>query len=239
MAAAAVAWLPAASPGFWPLLAMSGVLGGTLRLPFTAIFFAVGVTGNMHAMLPLLVCCIAAHSVTVLLMRRDILTEKVARHGHHVTREWHADPFATARVEDVMVTPVETLPATMTLHEATRFLTLPTTKHPSFPVVDEKGRVLGILNPPAVLGWRRARKHRTETLAALFAERHRLTPVAYPDEYLDTLVERMTNSNVAHISVVSREDEHIIGYVAWKDLQRVRDKIREGEHQRVAFYRAR
>jgi H+/Cl- antiporter ClcA len=238
MAAAAVAWLPAASPGFWPLLAMSGVLGGTLRLPFTAIFFAVGVTGNMHAMLPLLVCCMAAHAVTVLLMRRDILTEKVARHGHHVTREWHADPFATAQVKDVMVTAVESLPSTMTLHEATSFLTQPTTKHPSFPVVDAQKRVLGILNPPAVLAWRRARKHRTATLGALFAE-NRPPPVAYPDEYLETLVERMTNSNVAHMSVVSREDQHLIGYVAWKDLQRVRDKIREGEHQRVAFYRAR
>src|SRR6185312_4688772 len=122
MAAAAVNLLPAASPGFWPLLAMSATLGGTLRLPLTAVFFAIGVTGNVHAMLPLLVCCFAAHTVTVLLMRRDILTEKVARRGHHVTREWHADPFVLTQVKDVMATQVETVPATMTLHKATRFL---------------------------------------------------------------------------------------------------------------------
>lgn len=236
MAAAAINLLPAASPGFWPLLAMSATLGGTLRLPFTAIFFAIGVTGNVHAMLPLLVCCFTAHTVTVLLMRRDILTEKVARRGHHVTREWHADPFALAQVKDVMATEVETLPGTMTLHAATKFLTLPTTKHPSFPVVDLENHVLGILNPPTVLAWRHAGKHRTATLAELLAERQP-PPVAYPDWYLEGLIDRMSNANVAHMPVISHKDQRLVGYIAWKDLLRVRSKKREEEHRRVAFYR--
>ena len=234
-AAAAAHLLPAASPGFWPLLAMSATLGGTLRLPFTALFFAIGVTGNVHAMLPLLVCGMAAHTVTVLLMRRDILTEKVARHGHHVTREWRADPFALAQVKDVMVTEVETLPATMTLHAATSFLTLPTTKHPSFPVVDAEKHVLGILNPPTVLAWRRAGKHRKATLAELFAG-HRPPPVAYPDSYIEGLIEEMTKANVAHMPVVSRGDQQLVGYIAWKDVLRVLSKQREQENSRAAFY---
>lgn len=236
MAAAAVNLLPAASPGFWPLLAMSATLGGTLRLPLTAVFFAIGVTGNVHAMLPLLVCCFAAHTVTVLLMRRDILTEKVARRGHHVTREWHADPFVLTQVKDVMATQVETVPATMTLHKATSFLTLPTTKHPSFPVVDAQNHVIGILNPPTVLAWRHAGKHRTATLAELLAG-HRAPPVAYPDWYLDNLVEQMNKANIAHMSVVSREDQRLVGYIAWKDLLRALSKRREQENRRMVFFR--
>lgn len=235
MAAAAVSLLPAASPGFWPLLAMSATLGGTLRLPLTAAFFALGVTGNIHALLPLIVCCFTAHTVTVLLMRRDILTEKVARHGHHVTREWHADPFALAQVKDIMIREVKTVPGTMTLHEATSFLTKPTTKHPSFPVVDAENRVLGILNPPTVLAWRRAGRHRTATLAELLAEQ-RMPPVAYPDWYLDNLVEQMTKANIAHVPVVSREDQRLVGYIAWKDILSVRSKKSESESVRVAFY---
>jgi H+/Cl- antiporter ClcA len=238
MAAAASSLLPEASPGFWPLLAMSATLGGTLRLPFTAIFFAIGVTGNVHAMLPLLVCCMSAHTVAVLLMRRDILTEKVARHGHHVIREWHVDPFAMAQVKNVMATEVESLPSTMTLHEATRFLTLPTTKHPSFPVVDAERRVIGIVNPPAVLAWRRAGQHRTTVLADLFAA-DRPPPVAYPDEYLEALTARMSSANVAHMPVVSREGQRLVGYIAWRDLLHVRDKVHDEEHQRTSFYHAR
>jgi H+/Cl- antiporter ClcA len=235
MAAAAINLLPAASPGFWPLLAMSATLGGTLRLPLTAVFFAIGVTGNIHAMLPLAVCCFAAYAVTVLLMRRDILTEKVARRGHHVTREWHADPFALARVKDIMATEVETVPETMTLHDATRFLTLPTTTHPSFPVVDAERRVLGILNPPTVLAWRRAGKHRTATLAELFAEQ-RAPTVAHPDWYIESLVQRMTNAIVAHMPVVSRAEGRLVGYIAWMDLLRVRSRRRQEEVQRDVFH---
>jgi CBS domain-containing protein len=181
------------------------------------------------------VCCFTAHTVTVLLMRRDILTEKVARHGHHVTREWHADPFALAQVKDIMIREVKTVPGTMTLHEATSFLTKPTTKHPSFPVVDAENRVLGILNPPTVLAWRRAGRHRTATLAELLAEQ-RMPPVAYPDWYLENLVEQMTKANIAHMPVVSREDQRLVGYIAWKDILSVRSKKSESESVRVAFY---
>jgi H+/Cl- antiporter ClcA len=235
MAAAAVHLLPAASPGFWPLLAMSAVLGGTLRLPLTAVFFAIGVTGNVHAILPLLVCCFTAHTVTVLLMRRDILTEKVARHGHHVTREWFADPFALAQVKDIMATNVETLPAAMTLHAAARFLTQPATRHPSFPVVDDQMRVIGVLNPPKVLAWRRSGKHRNATLAELFAGQ-KPPPVAYPDWYVENLVEQMSEANIAHVSVVSREDQKLVGYIAWKDILRVRTRRHEEESKRMAFH---
>jgi chloride channel protein, CIC family len=83
-------------------------MGGTMRSPLTATFFAVELTGNTHVLLPLVAACVTAHVVTVLLMRRSILTEKVARRGDHLAREYSVDPFALTRVADVMVTEVET-----------------------------------------------------------------------------------------------------------------------------------
>src|SRR5690606_1321851 len=44
-------FLPAADPGFWALLAMSATMGGTMRAPLTATFFAVELTGNSHVLL--------------------------------------------------------------------------------------------------------------------------------------------------------------------------------------------
>ena len=35
-------------------------------------------------------------------MRRSILTEKVARHGHHLTREYSVDPLEAFRVGEIM-----------------------------------------------------------------------------------------------------------------------------------------
>jgi CBS domain-containing protein len=156
--------LPAASPGFWALLAMAATMGGTMRSPLTATFFAVELTGNTHVLLPLLAACVSAHAVTVLLMRRSILTEKVARRGHHLSREYQVDPFTLTRASDIMTTAVQVLDDEMTLHRAAAFLTDPATSHPSFPVVDANRRVLGIVDPPAVLKWRRSGKHRLVTL---------------------------------------------------------------------------
>ena len=41
-----------------------------------------------------------AYAVTVLLLRRSILTEKIARRGQHITREYSVDPFELARVAE-------------------------------------------------------------------------------------------------------------------------------------------
>ncbi|MES0130005.1 chloride channel protein [Mesorhizobium sp. M0029] len=222
--------LPEATPGFWPLLAMAATMGGTMRAPLTATFFAVELTGNTHVLVPLIAACAAAHAVTVLLMKRSILTEKIARRGHHLVREYRVDPFALTRVREVMTAQVESVPATMTLHGAAAFLTAPQTRHPSFPVVSEDGQVLGVIDPPAILRWRRAGEHRTTTLGELLAG-GKLT-LAYPDEYLEGLSDKLLMANVSHLPVVAREDARLVGYVGWKDLMRVRSKKLAEERDR-------
>lgn len=230
-------FLPAASPGFWPLLAMAAIMGGTMRSPLTAVFFAVEITGNTHVLLPLVTACVAAHLVTVLLLRRSILTEKIARRGHHLVREYRVDPFALTRIGDVMTKEVQTVPDGMTLHQIAAFLTNPATKHPSFPVVDRDRRVVGIVDPPAVLAWRRAGQHRGTTLGELM--KRATVPSAYPDEYLDIVIERMVRLNVAHLVVLSRDDETLVGYLSWRDLLRVRAQLQQEEQNRAVFYKYR
>jgi chloride channel protein, CIC family len=227
--------LPHASPGFWALLAMAATMGGTMRSPLTAIFFATEVTGNTHVLLPLTAACVTAHLVTVLLMRRSILTEKIARRGHHLIREYRVDPFLLTQVSDVMTGDVQTLPDTMTLQQVAAFLTEPTTKHPSFPVVDGDRHVLGIVDPPTVLAWRRTGQHRRTLLGALLDGAN--VPAAYPDEYLESVIGRMSRLNVAHLVVLSREDSTLVGYLSWRDLLRVRAHIEREDTQRAAFYR--
>lgn len=61
----------------------------------------------------LLLCSLAV----VLLMRRSILTGKLARRGRHITREHSIDPFDWMRVADVMDKEVPAVPATMKLAE--------------------------------------------------------------------------------------------------------------------------
>ena len=97
--------------------------------------------------------------------------------------------------------------------------------------------MLGVIDPPAVLRWRRAGMHRTSTLGELLAGAK--VAVAYPDEYLESLADRLTAANVAHLPVVSREDGRLVGYIGWKDLMRVRAKLQAEERQRTSFFRIR
>ncbi len=233
MGAALSGVLPAATPGFWALLAMAATMGGTMRAPLTATFFAVELTGDTYVLLPLIAACATAHAVTVLLMKRSILTEKIARRGHHIVREYRVDPFALTRVSDVMTREVETVPAAMTLHGAAAFLTAPERRHPSFPVVDEDGHVLGIIDPPSVLRWRREGQHRKTPLGELLVG-SKLT-VAHPTEYLESLAEKLLKANIAHLPVVAEPGAKLVGYVGWKDLMRVRLKLQAEDRDRVSF----
>jgi CIC family chloride channel protein len=94
--------LPGHDPGFWPLVSMGAVLAGTMRAPLTGVFFTLELTGDVHVLVPVLVASACAHLFTVLTMRRSILTEKVARRGFHVTREYAVDPLEVLFVRDVL-----------------------------------------------------------------------------------------------------------------------------------------
>ena len=110
-------FLPREGAGFWPLVSMGAILGGTMRAPFTAILFALELTHDINMLLPLLVAGMLAHATTVLLLKRSILTEKVARRGFHITREYATDPLEILFVREVMRTRLVALPAEATVEE--------------------------------------------------------------------------------------------------------------------------
>ena len=93
---------PAVGAGFWPLVGLAAVLGGAMRLPLTGVVFALELTHRYEALLPLLIGSVAAYLVSVLILRRSILTEKVARRGVHLSREYSVDPLEVLFVGDVM-----------------------------------------------------------------------------------------------------------------------------------------
>ena len=72
---------PAEGLGFWPLISMAAILGGTMRVPFTAVIFVLELTHDYSAILPLFIAVIVAYAFTVLTMKRSILTEKISRRG--------------------------------------------------------------------------------------------------------------------------------------------------------------
>ena len=55
--------LPGRADGTWALLGMAAAMAGVMRSPFTSIVFALELTHDVNALLPLLVACTVAHLV--------------------------------------------------------------------------------------------------------------------------------------------------------------------------------
>jgi H+/Cl- antiporter ClcA len=222
--------LPFGGAGFWALLGMAAILGGTMRAPFTATLFAVELTDSVHVLPYVLAASFGAYCVTVLLMNRSILTERIARRGLHLTREYAIDPFEVLLVEDIMAKPVHTLPASVPVESALPFFDPGNAglHHKSYPVVDEDGALVGIVSRSDILKWTRTKDAQwIEDLA------QKAMVIAYTDEPVGLLADRMALAGVGRVPVLDRASGMPVGLVARRDLLRVRARYHAEETERA------
>ena len=194
--------LPHAGPGDWALIGMAATMGGTMRAPLTAMMFAVELTGDAALIVPLLAACGASYAFTVLLLKRSILTEKVARRGYHITREYSVDPLDLARVRDVMVDRVDTVPSSMTVGELVAFFSSNEPHHRVYPVVDQENRPVALASRADALSFVSDTSHHGLTLMEALGKRDMV--IGFPDEPVSHLVGRMVQADSGRVPVVSR-----------------------------------
>jgi CBS domain-containing protein len=171
--------------------------------------------------------------VTVLLLKRSILTEKIARRGRHITREYSTDPFELMRAADLMVTEVDVLAADMLIDDAVAYFSASEPRHKAYPIVDRDRRVLGMASRSDVLRWRTEAAHTGVTLYDAASDTE--TAVAHPDDVLGRIADLMVERDTGRIPIVEREGRRLVGLISRKDLLRVRDVRNSQEHQRNAF----
>ena len=234
-------FLPQFGDGFWPLVSMGAILGGTMRSPFTGIVFALELTHDFNVLLPLLVACFLAHAFTVLTLRRSILTEKISRRGYHLSREYALDPLEILFVREVMRTNIVVLPSDETLEEAHRLIH--STKSPKgqhlFPVLDSNGELIGVVtrNQLVQLYQQMPAQSPTIRLSEIATEK---PLVAFADEPLRTVVNRMAESGFTRFPVLDPSgDGKIVGMVALNDLLHARTRNLADERARERVLRIR
>lgn len=224
-------------PGFWALLGMAAMMGGTMRAPLTGTFFAVELTGDVSALLPLLAATVAAYAVTVLLLRRSILTEKIARRGQHITREYGIDPFEFARARDIMIKEVDTLPTDMTVDTATSFFVATANAHRIYPVVDSNGVLKGLVSRADALRWQQEKEFSGQLLGDLVSDAS--LPVAHPDDTVGYVADLMLITDAGRIPIVDPQSGRLKGLIARKDLLQLRHTLRASETERRPYFGSR
>ncbi len=189
-------------------------------------------TRNYALMVPLLAAAVAAHAFTVLFQKRSILTERLSRRGHHLSREYGVDPLEAMIVSQIMQSDIAVVPAESMSLDGLQLLD-----------ARENGR--------CVLVYDRAREQAGAVIAGFgIDEAEKSTEetdmqapvvelVAFPGDTLRMLAERMATGHVSVIRVVEPGSGRLLGQVTLEDilLARIRSHERENRLERVRSLR--
>jgi CBS domain-containing protein len=220
-------WLPGGDPRLWALVCMAATLGGTMRAPLMAILFAFELTGNSHALLPLTLGCATAYGFSVLVMPRSILTEKIARRGLHVYREYGVDPLERSFVDEVMTRDVVAIPADMPIERARQTFFGAHQAHRGYPVVDGE----------TLVGLIRRDDFKDATEGHVRDLLHGVGPVALLGETCRSVAARMAATGVERLPVIDAQGSHaLVGIVSRSDLLDPARDTHEDEMPRERFF---
>lgn len=223
----------AGDAGLWAIVGMAAIMGGTMRSPLTGMVFLLELTHDFHALPALMVGSVSALCVTVLLLRRSILTEKLARRGQHIAREYSVDPFELMRVGEVMdrnppVVPAETTVANLSQRIAAGDPTV--AGRQGTLVVDYAGRLVGIITRGDLMRvLQNGMGDNTQVIAASSTD----LVITHEDATLHDALSLMLKHHIGRLPVVEHTDrQRIVGYLGRADILTARQRRQEEEEHR-------
>jgi H+/Cl- antiporter ClcA/CBS domain-containing protein len=215
--------------GFWAMIGMAGIMSGAMRAPLTGALFAVELTGHFDALPATVAASAGAYGISVLIMRRSILTEKIARRGRHILQEYTVDPLDFMQAGQLMTPDPDTLPGDMPIRAAVAFFTDCAT-HRSYPVIDGEGRLLGLVSRSDALRWQVEGAQYDAPLAEVVSDP--LQPFAYGRSPIGEVADLMVETGIGRIPIVDEETEKVIGILSRHDLLKVRSARKRAEFDR-------
>jgi len=229
---------PPVAPGFWALMSLAAVVGGVMRSPLTGIVFAMELTHQWDAVMPLVVSSTVAFLLSVLVLRRSVLTEKVVRKGTHLTREYSVDPLEVFLVSEIMPRSVLCFRSGMGLESALAEAAAAWSGAPKrrlahvqrlYPVLGEPGLLAGVVTASQL--------YRAADPGARIDELMVREPVVgHPDMTLRELANLMAERQVSSVPIVDRaEPRRVLSVMALDQVldARLRDVDEEHKPERV------
>ena len=215
--------------GFWAMIGMAGIMSGAMRAPLTGALFAVELTGHFDALPATIATSAGAYAISVLIMRRSILTEKIARRGRHILQEYTVDPLDFMQAAQLMTPDPDTLPGTMPIRAAIAFFT-DSAAHRSYPVIDSEGRLLSLVSRSDALRWQVEGALHDVPLAEALSDP--LQPFAYGQSPIGEVADMMVETGIGRIPIVDEETREVIGILSRHDLLKVRSARNRAEFHR-------
>jgi predicted transcriptional regulator len=225
--------MPVGDPGLWAMIGMAAMMGGTMQAPLTGMVFVLELSHDLNALPALMVGSVAALGVTVLWLRRSILTEKLARRGQHIAREYSVDLLELTRVGDVMDKDLPIVHSEMSVTELSSRIAdgdPEISRRQGTLILDKENKLAGIITRGDIL--RSMRQSAANNMTVLEAGQTNLI-VAYEDESLHEAAARMLKHNIGRLPVVERWDSRqVIGYLGRACIMAAQARFYEEEEVR-------
>ena len=234
---------PPVAPGFWALMCLAAVVGGVMRSPLTGVVFAMELTHQWDAVMPLVVASTVAFLLSVLVLKRSVLTEKVVRKGTHVTREYSVDPLEVFLVSEIMPHSFLCFRLGASLETAVKEAVGAWSgsgkrklahSQRLYPVLDDAGRLVGLITRQLLLG---ATLRLASQLHALIDDLMVRDPVVgFADMTLRELANLMAERQVSSVPIVDRGDmSKVLSVMAMDQVleARLRDVDEEHKSERI------
>lgn len=222
-------------PRIAALVGMSAIFAGASHALLTAIVFTFEITRQPFGLLPLLAGGTAAYLVALTLNRHSIMTEKLARRGVSIRSEYSVDYLTQQRVGDVAMREVVSIKASDTLGSVRHWLGSHArgSTHQGFPVLDDAGRLVGVLTRRDLVG---SDADDRVLIASLVV---RAPVVVFADNSLRDAADQMVRAAVGRLPVVERDTPYLVlGMLSRSDLLAAHEgRLEAGERKRgpVAF----
>ncbi|HEX6939926.1 MAG TPA: chloride channel protein [Longimicrobiales bacterium] len=214
---AAETWLPGLGidASIAALVGMAAIFVGASHALLASVVFAFETTRQPLGLLPLLAGCTAAYLVAQLMMRNSIMTEKLARRGTAVRTEYALDYLSQVLVRDAASYDVVSLRADEPLAELRARLLdrAGELMHQGFPVLDERGLLVGVVTRRDLLGPQDPAGLRVADVV------RRPPAVIFEDNTLREAADHMVREGVGRLPVVDRDDpRRILAFLTRSDL---------------------
>jgi CIC family chloride channel protein len=206
-----------AGPGAYATVGMAAVFAAAARAPLTGVLIVFEMTDDYRIILPLMVAVVTATVVAQHIHPESIYTFKLVRRGIRLSRGRDVDVMDSVRVDEVMRPPTPSVDPGLKASELGQMF-LATNCH-AFPVVNGGGRLHGMVS---LTDLRQASDDDSVPDALTVDDITTRRPVvAYPDESVRAVLERMAPRDLSRLPVVARDDpEKLLGVVRRNDVVR-------------------
>lgn len=190
--------------GAYALVGMAALFAAVSRATLTAIIIIFEMTLDYHIILPLMFACVIADAIAYWIHPETIYTKKLHQKGIKSSQDMSSDHLSTVRVKEVMTSRVMTVSENHTASEVQMLIFQ--TRHHGFPVINNKGIVIGVITEEDILKAKKTRKMKKPVKELLSGKLIK----TYPDETLNNVLSKMLTEKITHIPVMERKDSRIL-----------------------------